>query len=260
MIKIVATTLLMLVIAPVYANENYDLECTLDSGEIMTLSHINDTVYIEFLGPNDDPDEGGRVIKLDIPSGGAQQILNNTVGKLQSFVLRGTDEDIEGAIAIVYEKHEGEKNVYFSLMNQMGKETENHACKPDTIKATSTLLTAGLSGVKIPHQNTPTDKSAETSKTETPPIKINIGERLFQYSTIKTPYRTVNITSIAENLTINKVTVNRNQCSASTGNPNKPFNLSFGQTITYDFNIQYRRCDAVEIVVNTNKGEWTFNP
>lgn len=256
--KILATALLVSAFSSAYANEDYDLSCTLENGEVMTLSHASDTVYIGFLGPNDDPDEGGSVIKLDIPSGGAQQTLIKADGGLQSFVLRGTDDDIEGAVAVVYEKIEGKQSAYFSSMNQIGKETQNNACKSDTIKATSTLLATGLPGLKITHQNTAPSKIDEIPKTA--PIKINIGERLFQYGTIKTPYRTINITSIADDLVIKSVIVNRNQCSASLGNPKKSFNLSFGQTITYDFNIQYRRCDVVEVVVSTNKGEWNFNP
>lgn len=92
---------------------------------------------------------------------------------------------------------------------------------------------------------------------ETSPIKVSVGEKLFQYGTVRTPYRTVDITSIADGLTINSVMVNRNQCRASVGNPSKSFNLSFGKTITYNYNV---KCDIVEIVIDTNKGSWTFNP
>lgn len=127
-----------------FADDEYDLKCTLDSGDVMTLSHGSGTVYIEFLGPEDDPDEGGKVIKLDIPSGGAQPTINKNPVGTQSFVLRGTDDDIEGAVAIVYEDHEGKRSAYFSVMNHVGKETENHSCQPDTIKSSNTLLTEGI--------------------------------------------------------------------------------------------------------------------
>jgi hypothetical protein len=145
--NMVATTLLisLLASASAFANETYDLKCTLDSGDVMTLSHSSSTVYIDFLGPDDDPDEGGRVIKLDIPSGGAQPTLNKSPAGGQSFVLRGTDDDIEGAVAIVYENHEGKRSAYFSVMNHVGKETENLSCKPDTIKSSDILLTKGIS-------------------------------------------------------------------------------------------------------------------
>ncbi|MGX1126873.1 hypothetical protein [Pseudomonas sp. HLS-6 TE3448] len=257
--KIVATALLTSIFASAYANENYDLECTLDTGEVMTLSHVSDTVYIEFLGADDDPDEGGSVIKLDAPSGGAQQILNNA-GGVQSFVLRGTDADIDGAIAVVYETREGKQGAYFSLMDQMGKETGSHTCKPESIKASRTLLMAGLSGLKSPLDNNLANTVAEKPKAETSPVKINVDERLFKYGAVRTPYRTVNIVSVADDLTINGVIVNRNQCTESMANPKKPVSLPFGKTITYSYNIEYRRCDVVEVVVDTSKGTWTFNP
>ncbi len=136
----------------VYANENYDLKCTLDNGDQMTLSHSNSTVYIEFLGPKDDPDEGGRVIKLDIPSGEAQQtITRNDVTGTTSFVLRGTGDDIEGAVSVVYEEYNGKRESYFSTMNSLGSETENHPCKTHTIKASNSLIKKGISGVQAIH-------------------------------------------------------------------------------------------------------------
>lgn len=135
----------------VYANENYDLQCTLDNGDQMTVSHNDSTVYIEFLGPKDDPDEGGRVIKLDIPSGEVQQALNTSTVGAQSFVLRGTGEDIDGAVAISYEKYEGKRDASFSVMNSMGKETEYYTCRPDTIQTSTALLHKGISNVPMMH-------------------------------------------------------------------------------------------------------------
>ncbi|WP_347900811.1 hypothetical protein [Pseudomonas purpurea] len=266
--KLVVTTLLMSIFASASAcaNDKYDLKCMLDSGDVMTLSHGSGTVYIEFLGANDDPDEGGSVIKLDILSGGAQQTLNKSAVGTQSFTLRGTDDDIEGAVAIGYDRHEGKQTAYFSLMNQMGKEVQSHTCKPETIRAQNALLTEGIAEIEAQHQKTQPNKSGATSKIEpstapsASPIKVGVDERLFQYGSVKTPYRTVNITSIAEGLIINSVIVNRNQCSSSVGNPNKAFELPFGRTVTYDYNIQSRRCDVVEIVVKTNKGDWTLAP
>lgn len=266
--KLVVTALLISIFASAYAcaNDKYDLKCTLDSGDAMTLSHSSDTVYIEFMGANDDPDEGGNVIKLDIPSGGAQQTLNKSTVGTQSFVLRGTDDDIEGAVAIAYEKHEGKQTAYFSLMNHMGKEVENHACKPETIQTQNALLMEGIAEIETQHQKAQSNKPRTVSKIEpsaapsVSPIKVGAGENLFQYGSVKTPYRTINITSIAEDLIINGVIVNRNQCSSSIGNPNKAFELPFGRTVTYNYNIQSRRCDVVEVVVKTNKGDWTVAP
>lgn len=244
-----------------YASENYDLRCTFDSGYVMTISHGSGTVYIELLGKDDDPDEGGSVIKLDIPSGGAQQTIDT-----QSFALRGTDDDIEGAVAVVYEKRDGKSSAYFSVMNSLGKETENHACIPNTIKASNTLLTAGISDIKTQSQKTQTDESRVVSKPEsssvqtTSPIKTNVSEILVQYGTFKKPLRTVNITSISDNLIINSVAVNRDQCSPHLGNPKQAFELPFGKTVTYGFHIKNQRCDVVEVVIKTNKGDWTVTP
>ena len=253
------------ILASASAFASDDFKCTLDSGDVMTLSHVSSTVYIEFIGVDDDPDEGGSVIKLDIASGGAQQSLNESAVGSQSFTLRGTDDDIDGAIAVVYEKYDGKESAYYTLMNTMGKEVVNLACKPTTIQARNTLLTNGIVEIAAQQQIQSNDapavaKSEPKNSEPANPFKIWVGERLFEYGTIKTPYRTVNITSTADNLIINEVTVNRNQCSASIGNPKKPIELPFGATATYDYNIQHRRCDVVEIVVKTNKGDLTFQP
>lgn len=133
--------------ASVYADEEYDLKCTLESGEKMTLSHGSDTVYISFKAI-DDPDEGGSVIKLDIPSGEAQQTMtkNSTTG-VTAYILRGTGDDIEGSIAVVYEKHQGKQDAYFSVMNSLGAEIQSHSCKISTIKADSRLLIKGIAHI-----------------------------------------------------------------------------------------------------------------
>lgn len=244
-----------------YAEDAYDITCTLESGDVMTLSHSKDTAYVAFLGPNDDPDEGGSVIKLDIPSGGAEQFLDNSNENKRFFVLRGTDDDIEGAVAVGYEDNNGKLNAYFSSMNSLGKEVARHTCKPQTIRASQTLLTAGI-GITAPSQKKQpgyTDNNATNTNTDSP-FKISVSEELFQYGSIKTPYRTVNIVSTSDDLVINGVTVNRNQCSESVGNPKKAFKLPFGKTITYKYNIQSRRCDVVEIIVKTNNNNWTFRP
>ncbi|WP_275076827.1 hypothetical protein [Providencia rettgeri] len=94
------------------------------------------------------------------------------------------------------------------------------------------------------------------------PIKITSGT---QQSTGHV-YRTVNITSTVDALTINSVRVNRGQCHDSIGNPVRPYSLPFGKTQTYRYmiyngmsNTNYN-CDIIEIVVKTDQGDWTFNP
>lgn len=242
------------------ANTNIDLQCTLDGGDVMTLSHVSDTAYIEFLAAGDDPDEGGSVIKLNAPTGGVETYLNRKADGSESFTLRGTDEDIEGAVAVSYERHGDAQKAYFSQMNSLGKETGHYECTPGTIKASSVLLSAGLVGLDVPPAASQGAPAVAATQPKTPPVRIDIGQRMSQYGAFKAPYRTVSIIGISEGLVINSVTVNRNQCSESVGNPKKPISLPFGKTVTYDYSIEYRRCDVVEVVVNTSQGEWVFNP
>lgn len=93
---------------PAYAVGTYDLQCMLDNGEQMTLSHVSNTVYISFETPGGDSEESGSVIKLDIPSGEAKQTLAANPGAgTASFTLHGENEDIEGAVAVNYSEYDG---------------------------------------------------------------------------------------------------------------------------------------------------------
>ncbi|MDV1095829.1 hypothetical protein RZQ20_26645 [Raoultella ornithinolytica] len=132
--------------------ENWDLKCTLDTGEVMTLSHKKDTVYIYFESQDKSSDKSRTVIKLDTNSGEAQQSITvNDVTDSRVFVLRGTGEDIEGAIAIAYEEYKGQPDAHISVMNPMGKEIESHACLTDTINTKSNLLHKGIEHVPFIH-------------------------------------------------------------------------------------------------------------
>lgn len=173
----------LLASASVYANEEYDLKCTLDSGEKMMLSHSSDTVYISFKALDDDSDEGGSVIKLDIPSGEAQQAIskNSTTG-VAAYTLRGTGDDIEGAISVVYEEYDGKREAYFSTMNALGSETANHPCKTNTIQVSNNLIKKGIAGVNGLQSNEsrqpPTQEPEASIITQTSPVKIGIGQRV----------------------------------------------------------------------------------
>lgn len=89
-------------------------------------------------------------------------------------------------------------------------------------------------------------------------VKISVGQ--------EGNYRVVNVTGLANELTINKVVVNRDQCRASLSNPIKPYTLKFGATQSYRYmlynsiNGSRYHCDVVEIVVETAQGAWTFTP
>lgn len=130
------------------SQENWDLKCTIDTGEVMTLSHIKDTVYINFKSQDKSSDKGSTVIKLDTNSGEAQQSITvNDVTGSRVFVLRATGEAIEGAMAIAYEDYKGQPDARISVMNFMGKEIESHACLTNTINARSDLLHTGIEHV-----------------------------------------------------------------------------------------------------------------
>lgn len=132
--------------------ENWDLKCTLDTSEVITLSHKKDAVYIYFESQDKSSDKGRTVIKLDTNSGEAQQSITvNDVTDSRVFVLRGTGEDIEGAIAIAYEEYKGQPDAHISVMNPMGKEIESHACLTDTINTKSNLLHKGIEHVPFIH-------------------------------------------------------------------------------------------------------------
>lgn len=135
---------------PAYAVGAYDLQCLLDNGEQMTLSHVSNTVYISFENPGGDSEESGSVIKLDIPSGEAKQTLAANPGAgTASFTLRGENEDIEGAVAVNYSEYDGTGDAYYTAMNAMGQETSTVSCKPGTIKVSRSLLQNGINSVRL---------------------------------------------------------------------------------------------------------------
>ena len=130
------------------SNEDYDLTCRLENKSQMTLSHSDTTVYIAFMAPGDDPDEGGQAIKLDIASGGASQALGTeSYTNAKYFVIRGTDDDIDGTVSVTYAMTNGKGSASYSVMTSLGKESESLSCLPDTIKAAGGLLKSGLSHV-----------------------------------------------------------------------------------------------------------------
>lgn len=97
--------------------ESWDLKCTLDTGGVMTLSHKKDIVYITYKSQDKSSDKGSVVIKLNTNSGETQQsITANDVTDNRVFILRGTGEDIEGAITIAYEEYKGQTEAYISIM------------------------------------------------------------------------------------------------------------------------------------------------
>lgn len=142
-----------------FADDNFDLKCTLNDGVKMTVSHGSNTVYIEFFAPGDDLDEGGGVIKLDIPSGEVKQDILYNDGQINFFGLRGDSYDSENTIVVSFYRdmktfigNKGTKRIYtnemsFSRQNKMTGENIEDKCIPDTIRIGHSLTEKGIPNV-----------------------------------------------------------------------------------------------------------------
>lgn len=137
-----------------FANEKFDLKCTLDSGEEMKLSHSSDTVFIGLRVSGRE-----RVIKLDIPSGDVKQAVKYNDGKLILFGIRGINSNASTVVVSYYQDMKvfigdnGAKSVYSDVMTfsshdkDTGVSVENK-CITDTIKTGNTLTESGILGVR----------------------------------------------------------------------------------------------------------------
>ncbi|WP_374448680.1 hypothetical protein [Providencia sp.] len=142
-----------------FADEDFDLKCTLDDGVQMTVSHSSHTVYIAFFAPGDDPDEGGGLIKLDIPSGEVKQDILYKDGKILFFGLRGDSPEIENAVVVSFLRdtksflgNNGFKYIHtndmkFISQNKITGENIEDKCLPDTIKLGHSLTEKGIPNV-----------------------------------------------------------------------------------------------------------------
>ncbi|MDX4945469.1 hypothetical protein AB7Y92_11640 [Providencia manganoxydans] len=136
-----------------FADADFDLKCTLDDGVQMTVSHGRHTVYIAFFAPGDDPDEGGGVIKLDIPSAEVKQDILHHDGRIIFFGLRGESPDSESMIVVSYRQdmkvfigkkpHYSDVMAFYTLNKITGDHTEDK-CIPDTIQLGNTLTQYGI--------------------------------------------------------------------------------------------------------------------
>ena len=144
-ITVIAASLLTL---SSFANEKHDLKCTLDSGEEMTVRHSINTVYIGLQKPGGDSKEED-VIKLDIPSGEARQLLSDRGHGQVIYGLRGDNSHREYAAIIQYTKRGNEVSTYFSEVDKEGNEASKSYCKPNTITVNEALTQKGISGVKV---------------------------------------------------------------------------------------------------------------
>lgn len=243
---------------PAYAEGAYDLQCMLDNGEQMTLSHIENTVYISFEKPGGDSEEGGSVIKLDIPSGEAKQtVAANPSAGTASFTLRGESEDIEGAVAVNYSEYDGTGDAYYTAMNAMGQETSTVSCKPGTIKVSISLLQRGINGVGSQQGNTQTSyQQQQAQQFTTPPFKVQFGSAVSNEGW-NTKYGVIQITITEDNVVLKSIRVNRGNCKMeSVGNRTLPAKYKFGDVATF----KYMKCGRIiEASIVTDTGSWTFN-
>lgn len=243
---------------PAYAGGTYDLQCMLDNGEKMTLSHAINTVYISFEKPDGDAEEGGSVIKLDIPSGEVKQtVIAKSEAGTASFTLRGENDDIEGAIALNYSEYDGTGDAYYTVMNSLGQETSTVSCKPGTIKVSRNLLQNGINGVGSQQANKPTSsQQQQVQQSTTPPFKVQFGTSVSNEGW-NTKYGVIQLTITDDNVVLKSIRVNRGNCKMeSVGNRTLPATYKFGDVATF----KYMKCDRIiEASIVTDSGSWTFN-
>lgn len=241
-----------------HADVDYDLQCMLENGEQMTLSHASHTVYISFEKPGGDSEEGGSVIKLDIPSGEAKQnVIPKSDAGTASFTLRGESDDIEGAIAFNYSESDGAGDAYYTVMNSMGQETSTVSCKPGTIKVSRSLLQNGINGVGSQQTNKPTpSQQQQVQQSATPPFKVQFGSTVSNEGW-NTRYGVIQLTITDDNVVLKSIWVNRGNCKMeSVGNRTLPAKYKFGDVATF----KYIKCDRIiEASIATDSGSWTFN-
>lgn len=140
----------LLTATSVYANENYDLQCTLTDGNQMTLSHSKDTVYIAFLGPNEDPEESDSVMKLDLNIDAVRQIKTVSPSPMLTVEATPVDFDEKGtSVHVIFQELERKKYVSYIVTNSMGREISSMDCKSGTIKTTPNLINQGIAGVPL---------------------------------------------------------------------------------------------------------------
>lgn len=241
-----------------YAGGGYDLQCMLENGEQMTLSHASHTVYISFEKPGGDSEEGGSVIKLDIPSGEAKQtVIAKSEAGTASFTLRGESADIEGAVAVNYSEYDGTGDAYYTAMNSLGQETSTVSCKPGTINVSRSLLQNGINGVGSQQANKPApSQQQQAQQPTTPPFKVQFGSTVSNEGW-NTRYGVIQLTITDDNVVLKSIRVNRGNCKMqSAGNRTLPAAYKFGDVATF----KYMKCvRIIEANIATDSGSWTFN-
>lgn len=116
-----------------YANEIKDFRCTLSEGTILSLSHDQNTIYLD-LSYTDQEDESAE---YSINSNKVKQTLNPVTGV---YEFKAVDED-GGYIVIRAMKLPTGPIAGFSLEDAQGKEKGAADCKDDSIYINPDLFT-----------------------------------------------------------------------------------------------------------------------
>lgn len=154
--------------------------------------------------------------------------------------------------------HTDLKNIYQPVSDKINEENPNGDIDW-TVNIESNNDTTG------PQENQPPQQTPDAQPTEAL-VKVSVGQKSSVMGNMEHVYRVVNVTGLADSVTVNQVSVNRGQCRASSSNPKTAYKLPFGATKSYSYMIHNGmtgddyNCDVVEIVVSTNMGNWTFKP
>ncbi|MDH0357110.1 MULTISPECIES: hypothetical protein [Morganella] len=94
------------------------------------------------------------------------------------------------------------------------------------------------------------------------PIKVDAKADKKHFGGITHPLWRYTITSMDNNITLQSLELNRGNCKISTNDRGKNTNvrLGFGQSYTFTSptNSSYTDCRPLELIVNTDKGSYTF--
>jgi len=100
----------------------------------------------------------------------------------------------------------------------------------------------------------PAEEPSQTPEQAPIRIELKLNSAYAEYGLGK-----IEVQATTDQVTINQVILNRGQCSAIDNSIKMPITLSFGRTYTGYIN----NCSLdkiIEVQVNTNLGNWTFNP
>ncbi|HBM2882473.1 TPA: hypothetical protein LVL12_000463 [Klebsiella oxytoca] len=237
-----------------FANGNYDLKCTLDSGEDMTVSHSSDTIYIAFgKSGTDSEEEGEDIIKLDVPSGEVIQKPGLKTVRAFDYLLYGTNAEMPVIAQVEYNKNPYGEKMYFATKDKKSQKVEKTNCIPSTIKIANTVT---QNGIVFDYGS-----FAGRDGNDNNAIKLNVtsGVTKFAQQTYNRYYWKYTVIAQRDGVKVLEFNVNRGNCDVSLEGMNKPLNFSNTVAFTVTTNRDYTKCIPQEAVVKTNFGTHSFN-